>query len=283
VCQPDCTYATCGNCTLDAGEQCDPPNREICNNLIDDDGDGKINCDDTDCTPGRTCKDTKDPVINALVSNLVCASSADCNNVCSHDLVTPCLTNATCNALVAGSFCIDGARCICPDVAPAGFQTCGATCAPVFGCGCIRNDPARIRFGRSAGAPDLLTIHGRFLVNDAMDPPSDGFTLLLVNTHGIVYQGTLRPGDLVGRPGRYGFSDHSAKTGGGTRDGLYRVSVHIKMVKGALNYVFKAQVYGDLSHASALMTTQVIAGNATASLSGEWTPSTSGWKLTDFE
>ena len=31
------------------------------------------------------------------------------------------------------------------------------------------------------------------------------------------------------------------------------------------------------------MTTQVIAGDDTASLNGQWTATNKGWKLTDFE
>jgi hypothetical protein len=282
VCQPDCTFATCGNCMLDAGEQCDPPNREICNNLIDDDGDGKLNCDDTDCTPGRTCKHA-DAAVNALVSGLACASSTDCNGLCSHDLTTSCTSDAQCGALATGSFCVTGAKCTCPDTAPGGFETCGAACTPVFGCRCIHNDPARITFAKTPGGLDLYKVHGRFLFDDAMDPPADGFTILLTNAAGIIYQGTLRPGDLVGRPGSFTFTDRGAKTGTGLRDGLYKVSVRLKTVKGAVNYVFKAQAYGDLSSASAFMTTQVIAGNNTASLSAEWTRTAKGWTLISFE
>lgn len=45
------TTLPCGNGVLDPGEQCDPPSGEICNNLIDDDADMLIDCDDPDCTP----------------------------------------------------------------------------------------------------------------------------------------------------------------------------------------------------------------------------------------
>jgi TQXA domain-containing protein len=64
ACEADCTLPTCGNGILDgfAGEQCDDGNttsgdgcsatcrgEEICNNLLDDDHDGLIDCDDTSC------------------------------------------------------------------------------------------------------------------------------------------------------------------------------------------------------------------------------------------
>ncbi|MFT4571523.1 MAG: putative repeat protein (TIGR01451 family), partial [Candidatus Binatia bacterium] len=40
---------TCGNGVLDPGEQCDAPGLEICNNLIDDDGDLNVDCADPKC------------------------------------------------------------------------------------------------------------------------------------------------------------------------------------------------------------------------------------------
>jgi len=49
----DCGYSLCGNGTVDAGEQCDAPGSEICNNGIDDDGDLMVDCSDPDCeAPG---------------------------------------------------------------------------------------------------------------------------------------------------------------------------------------------------------------------------------------
>jgi hypothetical protein len=36
---------------IDAGEECDPPNGEICNNLVDDDADLLVDCEDPDCAP----------------------------------------------------------------------------------------------------------------------------------------------------------------------------------------------------------------------------------------
>ncbi len=62
LCESDCTLARCGNGIVDQGEQCDDGNledgdgcdatchlQEICSNTIDDDGDGAVDCDDTDC------------------------------------------------------------------------------------------------------------------------------------------------------------------------------------------------------------------------------------------
>ncbi len=56
----------CGDSLPNAGEECDPPNAEDCNNGVDDDGDGRRDCVDlADCTDGgtplqgvETCGDT---------------------------------------------------------------------------------------------------------------------------------------------------------------------------------------------------------------------------------
>jgi hypothetical protein len=47
----------CGNGVVNMGEDCDPPNDEICNNMVDDDGDMMVDCaDSADCPPGmQTC------------------------------------------------------------------------------------------------------------------------------------------------------------------------------------------------------------------------------------
>jgi cysteine-rich repeat protein len=65
-CEANCTLPTCGNGILDAGEQCDDGARngtpgdgcssscrstEICNDLLDNDGDGLVDCEDPDCGP----------------------------------------------------------------------------------------------------------------------------------------------------------------------------------------------------------------------------------------
>ena len=63
-CEANCTLPTCGNGILDAGEQCDDGARngtpgdgcsslcrstELCNDLLDNDGDGLVDCEDPDC------------------------------------------------------------------------------------------------------------------------------------------------------------------------------------------------------------------------------------------
>ncbi|HXC53533.1 MAG TPA: hypothetical protein VN634_21785 [Candidatus Limnocylindrales bacterium] len=59
------TGTVCGDGIVETGcgETCDPDDHEICNNLIDDDGDGLIDCADPDCAeaPEPTCTDACQP------------------------------------------------------------------------------------------------------------------------------------------------------------------------------------------------------------------------------
>jgi len=55
-CESDFPDCFCGDGQATGTEECDPPATaatfEDCNNLVDDDGDGKIDCRDKDCAPG---------------------------------------------------------------------------------------------------------------------------------------------------------------------------------------------------------------------------------------
>lgn len=70
-CEADLSTCFCGDGEVTGSEQCDPPATagtfEDCNNLVDDDGDGRVDCKDTDCAPG--------------------ARPAVCDEGCTEDLV----------------------------------------------------------------------------------------------------------------------------------------------------------------------------------------------------
>ncbi len=48
-CRDDCTLIVCGDGVVEGNEQCDPPLVEICNNMLDDDGDNLADCQDPEC------------------------------------------------------------------------------------------------------------------------------------------------------------------------------------------------------------------------------------------
>jgi TQXA domain-containing protein len=77
ACQPDCKLPRCGDGILDSGEQCDDGNvadgdgcsaicrlEEICRDLIDNDGNGLIDCEDPACACERIKKDPAAIVLN---------------------------------------------------------------------------------------------------------------------------------------------------------------------------------------------------------------------------
>jgi cysteine-rich repeat protein len=54
LCATNAWAQTCGNGIIEPGEACDPPSSETCNNQLDDDGDGLVDCRDLDCRPRST-------------------------------------------------------------------------------------------------------------------------------------------------------------------------------------------------------------------------------------
>jgi hypothetical protein len=61
---------SCGNGVLDAGEECDPPSAEACDDGLDGDGDNLIDCEDPDCSL------TVQPTCNAECLNVRCEGIA---------------------------------------------------------------------------------------------------------------------------------------------------------------------------------------------------------------
>jgi hypothetical protein len=62
LCEGPIAEERCGNGVIDpeCNEQCDPAGMEICGNMMDDDGDGLVDCADPDCSEatGPTCDET---------------------------------------------------------------------------------------------------------------------------------------------------------------------------------------------------------------------------------
>jgi len=243
TCVNDATACVCGDNEIGPGEDCDPPSStpggEICDNLIDDDGDGAIDCEDEDCPA-----------------------------FCEHDPSIPCSTHHDCRMLtIAKTSCIG---------APSG---CDDNCQLVVACNAIGRDPSIIRFGRD-GRPDLFKMHASFVPQTMMDPAVEGFSFLLTNASGVVYQAQLLSGDLKRRGKGYFYKDVTARAGEGLRDGVYQLRLKQRVKDGRLDYSFTLQIYGDFSAATeALMMTQVKVGNDGTMIAAEWTQTGSGWKL----
>ena len=249
VCLSNCRCAVCGDGDLNQpSEVCDPPSVEVCNNLTDDDGDALTDCFDPDCpTECRRTDGTTFPPAG----------------------VTKCTKHRDCRAIDPDSRCV-------------GLQTCGADCEPVFGCEPIGPDPSRIRFNDHG--PDLFTMHALFAAQTVAHPEAERFSIAIMNDNGVVYSGSLQPGDLTGRANsrnkRFRFVDKSARSGHGTRDGISKVYLRHRTLEGRSVWSFKLRVYADLSAATLpRMMTQITIGNDGTAVSVEWTRTGQGWRI----
>ncbi len=271
-CLPDCTCApVCGDGIINQPEEeCEPPNREICNNNIDDDGDMLIDCDDEDC-----------PVVCDV--RIACETDGDCPlSEASGPPIGP-LPAATCHDGVCRIHCANNVFCagISSGAQCVGAQTCDENCKLVENCQKLGRDPASIRFDRGAAGLDLFKMHASFFPRSQLDPVSDGFSVLLTNAEGVVYRASLLAGDMVSRRNgkRFAFSDRSAKQGNGVRDGLARIRLKLRMRNGVPNYSFSIKAWGDFSSATLpMMRTQIVIGNDGTSGQAEWRPTRFGWK-----
>ncbi len=212
LCESDCTHAVCGNGIVDQGEQCDDGNvqsadgcdatcdlQEICTNTTDDDGDGAIDCDDTDC-----------------------------------------------------------------------------------GCLAILRDPAVIKFAatrpkssKARNRPDFFRVHGRLEPQSAHDALTEGLTLVVTNTNGVIYKARLLPGDLKRHWSTMAFVDKGAARGEGAREGLSRVRLR-RGVRNSL--VVMIEAYGDFSAATLpTMTIQIGIGDDMFFTKGAFSTRRYGW------
>ena len=220
-CESDMSTCSCGDGELTGLEECDPPavagTFEDCNNLVDDDGDGMVDCNDPGC----------DPNTRATI----------CDEGCTNDLV----------------------------------------------CELVKDDPATIRYDWS-GKPDVLQLHGRFELHDALNPTIEGVTFEISNEQGAIYRAFLDASLLRSNANgtRYKFLDKTAKQLGqsGIAGGLYKVGLIRRDFDGVPYVTFRIRAYGDFKFATKVqMTTQVSVGTATGALTADWTPVTGAWKL----
>ena len=107
----------------------DDPKVEICDNNKDDDGDGKVDCADTDCAAHAACKAKECQATETKCGSTCCTAGQSCDNgVCKDPQQcqsgqSPCGTNC-CNA---GQTC-DNGTCKDPQQCQAGETECGDDC-----------------------------------------------------------------------------------------------------------------------------------------------------------
>ncbi len=245
-----CVSPNCGDGILDPddGEECDPPlvpPDEICDDDIDNDADGLVDCEDPDCP--SFCQYAGMPDPNA-----------------GFDPNQPCTNHRDCRIQF-------GASALC-----VSQGTCGFNCRLANMCSRVDRDPAKIHFAKKEGQLDFLTVHGRFAVQREADPVFHGLQFSLSNEHGTIYSGTLLPGQMFPKGKNYHYKDKAAKLTGG----ILLAKVKYKFLKGQLNMNFRVKAYGDFSSATvSQMTFRVSVDNQGGYLRGDWTGSKNGWKL----
>jgi hypothetical protein len=130
----------------------------------------------------------------------------------------------------------------------------------------------------------MFWIHGNFRAAKDVDFTTDRFAIILSNENGVIYQGTLVPGEFkrkVGGKGRFVFRDRAARSRGqGDADGIYRVSLRERVEQGQVYVYFRLRAFGDFSSATVpTMTTQIAAGDHVGTLTADWRKASYGWVL----
>jgi cysteine-rich repeat protein len=241
--EPDeCLCSGCGDGIIDPGEECDPPLvplSEICDNGIDDDGDGLVDCRDPDC-----------PAFCEVGGNI--------------DRNEPCMTHRDCRVKFGSA-----ASCV-------SVGTCGSECLLENFCLRIDRDPARIRFGDLPERLDLFSGHGRFVVDAERDPTIGGFEMTLSNEHGIIFAARLLPGQMIAKGKGFAYKDKAAKTVGGLS--LARLKYKIVKGEVNLNFKVKAYGNFSAA-TEPLMAIRIRVGTQAGFHEAEWELRKKGWML----
>ncbi len=269
-CDGNCTKPACGNGVVTAGELCDDANTVS--------GDGcDVNCTVTGCgngivTLGEECDDGN------LVDGDGCES--DCTLPrCGNGIVEgdeECDDGNTVDGDGCSADCHQQEVCLdLQDNDGDGLIDCDdPDCPP---CLPILKDPAVLKFNKRK--LDTFTIHGGLDPITPIDPVNEGVGIIVTNDDGVVYKATLLPNDLIARrPGNLRFVDRKARTGEGSRDGIYEFKLRTR----ADHWVFGLRAYGNLRAATLpVMGVQVLIGDDAFFYKSEWKRTPTGWK-TDF-
>jgi len=145
-------------------------------------------------------------------------------------------------------------------------------------CPPIRREPSGIQFGPPGAGLDRFKSHGRVQLSAPVDDVTRArVAWLITNASGVIYQASLRPGDLTPRKDGpyYFFKDDGAHLGQGTRDGLGRVLI---LVGGDGFVRYKVKGYGDMSAATdPEMALQFYFGDEVFVFPATWRRVPSGW------
>jgi len=105
---------------------------------------------------------------------------------------------------------------------------------------------------------------------------SDDVEITLSNSGGVIFHGTLLPGDLVKRGKNLVFTDRGARKGTPVRGGIS--SVRIAPVPKILATRVTIEVFGDLSDADdPTMTLQIRVGDDANAIVDTWQATAYGW------
>ena len=248
--------ASCGNGTVDPGEECDPPGASSpqcpgvppvacqpscqccvpspeaghCNDMIDNDCDAKIDCTDPDCAPAR------------------CEGGTQDGQDCSTDAGIIACTNG-------------GGVCHCP---------------------AIQKDPTTIKFGPPSAGLDRLKSHGRVVIPGNVDVMAAEVGWLVTNGAGRIFGVVLPAGALT--PNHTGTQFRYLNPSARSQGGVYSAFIHI--TRKGTSYGYKVEAYGDMSAAiDPDMAIQFYVGNQeTPAIHHElWSRTASGWKAHGFE
>jgi hypothetical protein len=173
--------------------------------------------------------------------------------------------------------------CEDPDCCDALVIDCGASCQNIAPC--LRVAPAVGALRISSGVLDKLKIRGSIDLPDSsiVNPIEDGFIIGLTTDTGLIYKGTLLPGDLAERsrgPRRYKFKDKLAKVGQGVRDGILVAKIRVRDGDVPPTYSFKVKAVAELSAATnASIAIHVIGVEDAAVVRPNWRFTNFGWKL----
>ncbi len=254
TCREDCTFGRCGDGIVDTGEDCDA-------------GEANSDLPNAPCRTNCTLPFCGDGIVDTLRGEQCDPPSKPNAENCTNQI------DDDADGLI---------DCRDPDCAPT-VQQCSFDCLPTR-CTQILRDPAVIRFNaRRGGGSDMFWIHGHFRGAQNTDFENDPFAVMLSNDNGIIYQGTIVPGEFkrkVNGKGRYVFRDRAARTGGGDADGIYRVSLREKIHNGSVYVYFRLRAFGDFSAATVpTMTTQIAVGTHTGTITADWRETGYGWLL----